>query len=113
MSRVAKPMIWLYRCAGLPLAMSRTAILCPAGMVTIARTFSFVTSVAVGISKRAMTTSSSGCRRMVRSAACSILNLSEKPLGQPQHDLRHIGAERQGRQERHEPGQDRHGSALE
>src|SRR3954469_18555416 len=112
-SRVAKPMIWLYRCAGLPLAISRTAILCPAGMVTMARTFSFVTSVPVGISKRAMTTSSSGCRRMVRSAACSILDLSEKPLGQPQHDFGHIRAERQRREERHEPRQDRNGSALE
>src|SRR5688572_33329643 len=52
--------------------MSRTASLCPAGMVTIADTFSFATRVPVGISIRAITTSSCGCRRMVSSAACSI-----------------------------------------
>src|SRR6185503_3583273 len=52
--------------------MSRTAILWPAGIVTMARTLSFVTSVPVGISTRAMTTSSWGCRRMVRSAAWSM-----------------------------------------
>src|SRR5687767_14213961 len=41
-------------------------------MRTAARTFSFVTRVPAGSSTRAMTTSSSGCRRMVRSAACSM-----------------------------------------
>src|SRR3954451_1591653 len=41
-------------------------------MATTAETFSFGTRVPVGISTRAITTSSSGCRRMVSSAACSI-----------------------------------------
>src|SRR5205085_1516067 len=52
--------------------MARTAILWPAGMRTAARTFSFCTRVPAGSSVRAMTTSSSACNRMVRSAACSI-----------------------------------------
>src|SRR4026207_577444 len=52
--------------------MSRTASLCPAGVVTTAETFSLGMRVPVGISARAITTSSSGCRRMVSSAACSI-----------------------------------------
>src|SRR5687768_5244958 len=52
--------------------MSRTASLCPAGIVTTARTFSRLTSVPVASSMRAMTTSSSGWRRMVSSTACSI-----------------------------------------
>src|SRR6185503_18676301 len=52
--------------------MPRTASLCPAGMVTTAATFSLGIRVPVGISARAMTTSSSGWRRMVSSAACSI-----------------------------------------
>src|SRR5262245_40706444 len=41
-------------------------------MRTAARTFSLGTSVPAGSSTRAMTTSSSAWRRMVRSAACSI-----------------------------------------
>src|SRR3954469_7612304 len=41
-------------------------------MVTTAETFSFGMRVPVGISARAITTSSSGCRRIVSSAACSI-----------------------------------------
>src|SRR4029077_3631557 len=41
-------------------------------MRTAARTFSFCTSVPAGSSVRAMTTSSSGWSRMVRSAACSM-----------------------------------------
>src|SRR2546421_355345 len=61
--------------------MSRTAILWPAGIVTMARTFSLVTSVPVGISTRAMTTSSSACRRMVRSAACSMALLLQWMAG--------------------------------
>ena len=41
-------------------------------VVTAARTFSLLTSVPVGRSTRAMTTSSSACRRMVSSTAWSI-----------------------------------------
>src|SRR5580765_7280972 len=93
--------------------MSRTAILCPAGIVTSARTFSFVTSVPVGISIRAMTTSSSGCRRMVRSAAWSISDLLEESPRQPEDDLRYVGAQQQRREQRHEPGEDRDRGSLE
>src|SRR5687767_12161530 len=52
--------------------MSRTASLWPAGMVTLARTFSRAISVPLCRSMRAMTTSSSGWRRMVSSTACSM-----------------------------------------
>src|SRR5687767_8060976 len=52
--------------------MSRTASLCPAGIVTAARTFSRLTSVPVASSMRTMTTSSSACSRMVSPTACSI-----------------------------------------
>src|SRR5688572_348053 len=52
--------------------MSRTASLCPAGIVTATRTFSRLTSVPVASSMRAMTTSSSAWSRMVSSTACSI-----------------------------------------
>src|SRR5262245_63423254 len=60
--------------------MSRTASLWPAGMVTTGRTFSRLTRVPVASSRRAMTTSSSGCRRMVSSTACSIGRLLLRPL---------------------------------
>src|SRR5262245_12783441 len=40
-------------------------------MSAAARTFSFESMVPAAISRRAITTSSCGCRRMVRSAACS------------------------------------------
>src|SRR5688572_33198015 len=52
--------------------MSRTASLWPAGIVTTARTFSRLTSVPLASSMRAMTTSSSGWRRIVSSTACSM-----------------------------------------
>src|SRR6185369_703277 len=45
-------------------------------MVTRVDTFSFEISVPDGSSARAMTTSSSGCRRMVSSASCSIASPS-------------------------------------
>src|SRR5262245_49623938 len=68
--------------------MSRTASLWPAGIVTTARTFSRLTSVPVASSMRAMTTSSSGCRRMVSSTACSIWRLLLRPLqGMSRHQL--------------------------
>src|SRR5262252_1702845 len=93
--------------------MSRTAILWPAGIVTSARTFSFVTSVPVAISTRAITTSSSGCRRMVRSAAWSMASSWEVVPRQPENDLRDVGADDQRYEQRHQPGQDRDRRALE
>src|SRR3954470_5492560 len=53
--------------------MSCVAILCPAGTVTDARIFSLMISVPAGNSTRAMTTSSAGLRRIVRSAACNMV----------------------------------------
>src|SRR6185436_1209498 len=55
--------------------MSWAAILWPAGTVTAARIFSLMISVPVGNSTLAITTSSAGLRRMVRSAACNIGSL--------------------------------------
>src|SRR5262245_58718167 len=83
MSRVANPMIWLYRRTGLPAAMSFTAILCPGGTRTAVRTSSRNSIVPAGMSTRAMTTSSAGLRRMTISAAWSMASLLTRQILAP------------------------------
>src|SRR5687767_14921589 len=82
--------------------MSRTASLCPAGIVTTADSLSLPISVPVGIFMRAMTTSSSGCSRMVSSAACSMGLPLQRMSG---HELVGVNPARQ-RPDALEPGAD-------
>src|SRR5918992_810158 len=76
--------------------MSRTAILWPAGIVTIADTFSREISVPVAMSVRAMTTSSAECRRMVSSTACSMVTSSRRKTGTDQFFLSVVVAWHEG-----------------
>ena len=61
-----------------------------------------------------MTTSSAGLQADGQVGGLQHVRPPSKNMPrQPQHDLRHVGAQQQRGQQRHQPGQDRHGGALD